>query len=480
MSNVESRKVSRIPQESIREAFQVINSYNNIDEPSVRLYDLCFEAVDILATHGLWSNNLLLFSRSAEKLLNLISQISNPDSNNMFSHSAESVIQSKDILKWEISKYENDKDSILRQELSIALINKVFQKGDKGLQKEIIEIYSETELQIIYHMLTGKCGFDEALANYLQRLPFTKDSIMDSVREITPNISPNRFRPRVKALLSSGNKTVRELGREIARYLLSATGIDGKHVYAKTLETPINKDDNDLREYLAEDIDAIFEMEKKFPGSTEWLRLTRGITHLARYPHELLMDQLIYRDDTTSPWGLVVFPSWDHNGAFYEKYFAFSGLRADIRSEGKYRIRITEGGTLFTLAKRLLAMQKKYGPTSFAVLGGHGNSESISFGDNIKEDLKKSQIENQKSVAKLIKKVFAKETPIVLASCLTGKKGGIAQAISKHDLIVTGPEKSTALMDINVSKENGKLKLKANYSKGKSNTFQNGKLLRQK
>lgn len=477
MLPIESKRILIPPSKKITDAFGVLENYDKAQSPNWLLYDSAILAINTLASRGLRASNQDLFELSAEKLLRLIDN-AEPNTDNPYSHASACVINEKSLLGWYIQHPQDGSTSGQRQERSIKLLNKIFEKGGPRARKGVVELYNSLRPFMFYHMLAGKQGFDEALRNYLGLFPFTSTDVLNEIKELSAHIPTSKFRPCIRALLTSNDNFILEHGRDLANYLLSRVGVDGIEISQKTSEFWSEKSDrNNLLECRAEDVDMIFKLENKAPGLTEWLRATQGVKFLARYPIDLLLDQFNYKDDSKTPWGILVYPYSDHSGAFYEDSWFLSTIRSQINGlSKKYRIRIVEGEGL-TLAKILVRLHKKYGPVSFGFIGGHGDKSSIEFGENFV--ITKRQLENGKGTKRFIQKLCPKDTPIILNSCLTGKTDGIAQSLSKLGLVVDAPVKSVHLSKIEFHHKNGRMEINATYHKAKKNRFKDGKLLKE-
>ena len=216
---------------------------------------------------------------------------------------------------------------------------------------------------------------------------------------------------------------------------------------------------------------SIKKLEDKIPGATKVLHQEFKISDFWRYPTEVLVDQYKNRNNTEIPYGVIIFPIADHNGAFNQDTHLIKKLFNDTK--GKYLIRIMEAEGKFSLARNLLSLDKKYGDKhkiSFGLLGGHGTKNSIQFGpttlNNLfseKNLLRKKDFEGEG--VKKIKSFFEENPSIALVSCSTGKEKGIGQKISEiYGAEINAPDRPAALIQLSVSfDQNGKIKFDTEY-----------------
>lgn len=231
-------------------------------------------------------------------------------------------------------------------------------------------------------------------------------------------------------------------------------------------------------------IEAIQKMrilENAQPGITKFLIEERGIQHIYRYSDKILLQQYVENEDTTLPYGVVVFPETDWNGAFRG---ATSNL-GDFydKTNGQYHLRLFECRSTYGLLKILITADKHYGAhhkISFAIIGGHGAEDAIQFGDYEVANssvLYKENIAATKSIPK-IKDFFVPNPTIILQSCSTGKDDGIAQLLSQQlGAHLFAPDQSTSVKSIQVTMQDGQPMFTVKYIAGKTKEYLSGKLL---
>jgi hypothetical protein len=237
------------------------------------------------------------------------------------------------------------------------------------------------------------------------------------------------------------------------------------------------------------DIDCMLALAQKEPGAIQILNKVYGIRNFGRYPLELLIEQArdeSEQDDT--PYGIAVMPYADHNGAFHFQDILGSkkilpSTFEQLKGSG-FKLRVAEAGSKIDIARRLITFDRKYGKKnkiSFMILGGHGSNNSIQFGDDIfSQDQDIMSLFTVDLLGKGIQRAagshFFTESPtVILDSCSTGAKNGIAKGISMltgGDVI--GPELDTPGGVVDVEIINGKPIFKVRYFKGDTKKYNKG------
>jgi len=250
-----------------------------------------------------------------------------------------------------------------------------------------------------------------------------------------------------------------------------------------------------------DNLDMMRKLGINYRGCVKPLAKQFGIRDFARYPYELLVDQYLNMDKDDSPYGVILYPFRDHNGVFYGDVGAFDDLHEQLR--GKYRIRVIECEDKIDIAKNLGRLRKKYPEhkISFAIVGGHGSKSSIVFGGNDKKNileisdfyLPRGKEPSDTHFVKAIKEgrslpghydkridkssFFEPNSNIVLVSCSTGAKRGIAQKLSQAlGMKIIGPEISTNFSSFNPEiTPQGNLVFHPEYTKGQARSYILGK-----
>ncbi len=241
--------------------------------------------------------------------------------------------------------------------------------------------------------------------------------------------------------------------------------------------------------YTRVNLNEIFSLEESHPGICKVLMNEFGISNFNRYPKELLIDMYEQRDNSNIPYGLMLYPKADHNGAFYPIKGLIGEFYQQLKGLG-YGMRIYETGSKNEIARAFISSKKRYGldnKPAFVILAGHGNPNSIVFGEiqngGIVIDKKNarsiiSQADFEGKGVKRIGEFIADNANIVLISCSTGVVGGIAQKISDtySGVVVTAPEVDTNLSGLEVTRDDqGALKFTVSYHSGDTKFFTDGK-----
>jgi hypothetical protein len=206
----------------------------------------------------------------------------------------------------------------------------------------------------------------------------------------------------------------------------------------------------DLHNRIHDNISQMMRIERISPGICKFLLDEFGIMDFARYPAELLLRQRAEFDDVTKPYGVIIYPRSDHNGAFYGSAFSLQELAAQF--QGDFCLRVIEAESKIDIARHLIRLNRRYNPEggngrkiSLAIIGGHGTENSILFG-GIKD---RHQLRTQDFMGKGARKTsqfFEPGATFILASCSTGVDKGIAQELSnKLGVRVIAPQESISV-----------------------------------
>ncbi len=206
----------------------------------------------------------------------------------------------------------------------------------------------------------------------------------------------------------------------------------------------------------------LISLEVSQPGITSYLYSNFGILDFDRYPREILLDQYENRNNSETPYGVVLYPYNDHNGAFYNRQ-PLNGLHSDLRKIG-LNLRVYECADKLSVISALNRARHAYGKISFAVIGGHGTEHSIQFGQGNSRNNLLSSEDILRSGASTVTQAFIDDPTIILVSCSTGAEKGIGQEISDLGATVIAPNMPTTLKDISVVGHSGKLQFTAEYS----------------
>lgn len=236
--------------------------------------------------------------------------------------------------------------------------------------------------------------------------------------------------------------------------ILSSFGIDGGQALRAWKAAPFGKEDPE-RKSFSENLLALLKLESQRPGIGKVLQSEFGINDFARYPKEFLVAQYDSRNDIKSPYGVVINAEFDDEGSFYNDRQVYGKLLARI--SGNYRIRAYEVKDLLGLIRAINKSRHRYGKISFAIIGGHGEKESIRLGVSVydsnqkREELSISDI-RRKGAYSIIRGFIESEDPrIILNACSTGEFGGLGQEISKIGGKVIAPGEDIYYCNINVT-----------------------------
>lgn len=231
-----------------------------------------------------------------------------------------------------------------------------------------------------------------------------------------------------------------------------------------------------LRKIVKDNITTILHIEQQEPGAVATLYNDFGICNFGRYPETMLLAQVRQKENVSQPYGILLYPQSDENGAFFGQKKIFEKMFQGI--QGIYGIRIVEAKSVQEIARLLISLDTKYGAQekiSFALIGGHGSTKSIVFGDDEisgklrVEDLLAASAKKErgeKSGIVRTQKFFMEHPFIALISCHGGKEGAAAQHLSSiYDATVLGPSDATWIKNITIQKENDKPVINVEYMK---------------
>lgn len=282
-----------------------------------------------------------------------------------------------------------------------------------------------------------------------------------------------------------------EIRRTLTKPIINKLGLD----YDELTKAWISGSDEIIGNYFyhTRNLNQIFILESTNPGICRTLKDEFGITNFDRYPRELLVDLFEQRNSTNTPYGLMFYPKRDHSGAAYLSKSVVGKFYKQLKSLG-YGLRLYEVGSKIDLARAFITSQNKFGTRNkidFVILVGHGNPQSITFGETGKNAEAGEEINdhNVKGIihqldfegkgVQRIGELLSNNANIILVSCSTGAAEGIGKTISETypGTLVTAPETPTDLRGIDVTKDDqGKLRFRVAYrSADTSRSFESGK-----
>lgn len=196
---------------------------------------------------------------------------------------------------------------------------------------------------------------------------------------------------------------------------------------------------SEQRSFIMNNLSSLVDLEMDRPGASSALMKEFGIVNFGRYPRHLLCDQYDNKDNQDKPYGVVIDAWQDYNGSSYGRRELFDKLYFNLALDlqGKYALRFMEAGGRFSVMRDLVSLDKHYGQNqkiSFALIYAHGNEKTMSFGD-WSDDRPGANIQSSDlpltDWLQKVRKFFSSDSTIILDSCLTGAKDGLAQDVAK-------------------------------------------------
>ncbi len=237
----------------------------------------------------------------------------------------------------------------------------------------------------------------------------------------------------------------------------------------KKSATCLGQEGTTLDQAIEKNISSIIELEHLQSGTCELLYRDFGIADFGRYPIQLLSAQYEEADNISNPYGVVIFPRNDWNGAFYQNRFELNQLYEKL--QGGFNLRVMECEGKIDVARALIEFNKRYNPLdgnghkiSLAIIGGHGTQDSIRFGGDDERHALFTQDFQGRGVQRTSE--FFEENPtFILVSCSTGADKGIGQKLSEvMGAKVIAPKVPTSIAEYQVGKRpGGKFRFNAKY-----------------
>ena len=204
---------------------------------------------------------------------------------------------------------------------------------------------------------------------------------------------------------------------------------------------------------IISNINNIRELEAAEPGICNYLYKESGIANFGRYPVEMLLAQYQNQNDAAKPYGVIIFPIDDWNGAFYGQREAFEKLFISVGKE--FNFRIAECSSRTAVVQALYKFDCKYNTgegqsqkISLAIIVGHGTEDGVTFGaenDDNRITIKDLDGEEMGLAAGF----FTASPTIILASCSTGARAMFGQKLSqKLNAKLVAPEVPAAFESI--------------------------------
>ncbi len=317
-------------------------------------------------------------------------------------------------------------------------------------------------------------GLFSLLYNYGQDATILEiDKFLDSIAQnVSLDMDCDNFIKNVlnrNSPLFSIGKIEKRLYKNLNEYFKIRYGIEQKN-FAESLNY-ING--------LAKKIRQMDEIEFDCPGGVKLLNEKYNICEFERYPKEVLIEQINNEDDQ-KPYGLIIFPRSDYNGAFYNFKDSIKNIYNETRDN--HLVKIFEASSKIDVARILIDCNKRYGlknKISYLIIGGHGTAESLDLGsqeallfkDKNKKIVDKNDFEGEG--VKKVKEFFVEKPAITLISCSTGADEGLIDSISQqYNAEVVAPKIPTSVEDMHVKyDEEGKPHFNVTWSNNEANSL---------
>ncbi len=278
----------------------------------------------------------------------------------------------------------------------------------------------------------------------------------------------------LKELLGYRSERIRGApGHDLVRRALAKMGLDPeKFIGATRISTSSSKNSIDEHEFATrfkENTLAALKIEMQRSGAVKQLSETFGIQAYSRYPKDLLVHQYDNIDNIDDPYGIIVYPRADHNGAFYRSRnkTVFTEFAKD-NAEAGHQVRVFECENRIDTAKKLITANKMYGDKqkiAYAIIGGHGNSESLVQGDEKKlgtlSEFTTDTILSGDGIKQAVSRFFVSRPTFIFDSCSVGEDDGIAQVFAEENdaevYATDKPMKGIAVLHCVKNKETGRL-----------------------
>ncbi len=202
------------------------------------------------------------------------------------------------------------------------------------------------------------------------------------------------------------------------------------------------------------------QIEAVVPKGCERLNKLFGITHIARYPHEMLLEQLNDWDNyDDSPYGVIVSAWDDWNNAFAHAggsdpdlngHFGINRhLYLDLKKLG-YKFRAIEVKNKEEFITRQLFLGEHFaqaGKFQFLHIAAHGSPEGIHLGRGEND---KVRTEDIRLLMKDLAPLYIPHMETVFKSCSTGTKLGFASkwASLGSDICAVAPDQNGSIKSI--------------------------------
>lgn len=362
----------------------------------------------------------------------------------------------------------DDYKAIFRKGYALGSISKLVLYGTDEQREKAIPILKGNKETIIDGANSPNLNKEYDYIPTLVSFLCTNDSeLMKAANQVFSNINvkddiaPATINMMYSHLLRSNNNVVKSISEELISANVARYNVDPERMIEAWKHAH-----PDYTIIVTSNLGAMRAIDAEEPGAVALLNKEFGINNFGRFPENLLIEQTRAVEDKRKPYGIVLYPQNDHNGAFYQDYRIFKDLYKGL--QGKYNIRFLECASKIDVARRFINLDKRYGEhqkISFALIGGHGMENRIRFGGNDEahslsiKDLLGSGVQRVSSF-------FTENPTIILNSCSTGAHNGIAQEISKViGANVIAPDVPSNISSLAVDIQTDKLDFKVGYKK---------------
>ena len=374
-------------------------------------------------------------------------------------------------------------------------LERAYQEGDEKTKEKIREIYAQTidftpqdylGPTLRFYQRHSEEDLDQLVPESLgSKIELLYKGMVHPKQDYDDNTNENYFnwaksifenshsvlnrKFALRAIITAAR--LRKLPDSYMDKIIEAFGLDStntRKVWSETHPHDIGLQD----ELIVKNISAMKSLETKYPGMCKILHEDFGIIDFARYPLQTLIAQYVNRNRDV-PYGVLIFPQGDHNGAFSQMEAAIYILWDNLTKLG-YSLRIFESASRGEVIRALINANNRYGDKnkiSFAILGGHGTSNNMRFRESeftSSGEIKRTDFVGRKDLenrrAKQLKDIFVDHPSVVLVACSTGAQSGLGESISRLGAFVSAPEQDSTLELIKpYLDENGKIRFEVRY-----------------
>jgi len=322
-------------------------------------------------------------------------------------------------------------------------IKEAFIKIQPIIENEILEYIKREETSELHFSMDWKYKFYFELIDKLNLLTESNKEMTARLFMVSDDIDNTIAHDilRKRQLYKSKEENINQHGY-LADYILKKFDFSEDEV-TDLIQSWLSVEEDELADwYISQNLKNIRGLENIEKKSAKYLFNNFGIRGFGRYRIHELKKQYDERD-SMNPYGLYFQAVMDWNGSFSQSNQS-EGIREKVE-ENSFIIRVIEANGKIDLAKRLLSLRDKYNQKiKFMYMHVHGNTDVIGFGDKegnnrklLQEDLKGKGIQR-------VKELFENNAELILSSCFTGVKGGLAEEMSNvYNVKVIASDKPT-------------------------------------